>query len=439
MIRFENIKSQNKKNLTLEPTNELLSQKQSYLKANKLTSLLEKRSKDFIPYVFPVALIHKKDFKNISEKNRYEKITDLFLKLKVYLETNEAKEMAIAKEFFIKHGIYDREYFTFERLANFIKFIRSGERDNIWINPTKSLKDIIIDASLNYNSSKKIKHFYQALEYNTENKIYKNYNQSASNNHVDFNYYKIQNDSQLDGGNSKDVSNSNVCQANKSISNLNGLNSNNNINISYNNNTAYAASNFSSNSKLPYVITVGENDKEVNNKQRENKDNQNYKSMANDYVYSKRIYKPTKLKNLNFKKFSLMHSNEKNLNIINQNNSISDKLINANYHPILNEKIYKIEYNNPQKVIDNLEPEIAKIKGSSIYASTSKLSLKSYSKPINNSKKKTNGKFSNSIQFPADDLDQIKKKNKLLEYIVLQRSKNKLNLENNKKLFDLEN
>ena len=31
-------------------------------------------------------------------------------------------------------------------------------------------------------------------------------------------------------------------------------------------------------------------------------------------------------------------------------------------NPILNEKIYKIEYNDPKNVIDNLEPEIEKIK-----------------------------------------------------------------------------
>ncbi len=115
---------------------------------------------------------------------------------------------------------------------------------------------------------------------------------------------------------------------------------------------------------------------------------------------------------------------------------------NASMHPILNEKIYKIQFSNPKAVIDNLEPEIAKIKGLSINNSQKKIVTKSYERAIKNMKnanRKMNEEINSAVgQLPLKDIEQLKKKNKLLEYIILQRSKNRLKLENDKRVFELE-
>jgi len=90
-----------------------------------------------------VAKIHTNSYENISEKNRFEKLTNLFLKLRVYLNENPENELIIVKEFFIRHGLYNQDFFTFENISNFINFINS--ENCLKFHPSRSLKDIIFD------------------------------------------------------------------------------------------------------------------------------------------------------------------------------------------------------------------------------------------------------------------------------------------------------
>ena len=130
--------------------------------------------------------------------------------------------------------------------------------------------------------------------------------------------------------------------------------------------------------------------------------------------------------------------NIKKINLETNIDFLLEDKTDPNLYPILNEKNYKIKYDNPQMVIDNLEPEIAKIKGLSI--NSPQQVLLNYTRPLTRMKKakiKNNGINISNIFSPID-LERIKKKNKLLEYIILERSKNRLQLENNKKLYEFD-
>jgi hypothetical protein len=126
-----------------EEVENLLIQKKKFFSSNMMTHYLGKKGKEAIPYVFPIALISKNDYGNSSEKNRYEKISQLFLNLKYFIENDDDNEKTYIKEFMMKHGIYDDNYYTIDKINNFINFLNSGNQ----INPTKNIQEIIIEAT----------------------------------------------------------------------------------------------------------------------------------------------------------------------------------------------------------------------------------------------------------------------------------------------------
>lgn len=392
---------------------------------------MEQKKKDFIPYVFPVAWIHPFNYSNISEKNRYEKITDLFLKLRVYLNENQENELIIAKEFLIRHGIYDKEYLAIDKLSNFIHFIKSNHC--LRINPSRVLKEIIQEAcrynSYIDNNEDKISSEHNNI-YNMNNDVVVSSENNVNNQYAMNANSNINENASLNEQSPNLLNNSNrYYDANKTNSNSpqhkNGLNNSNlNSNYTHNNELVKSANNFFS--------------KNGTNHLKHFSDYENFKAMSkNDLVSS--LYprlKPSTSQSLQLR--------NNNLNVEKAPNAQYklEERTNASMHPILNEKIYKIEFSNPKAVIDNLEPEIARIKGLSINKSQKKVTQKSYERAINNmkkSKRKLNEEINNTVgQLPLKDIEQIKKKNKLLEYIILQRSKNRLKLENDKRVFELE-
>jgi hypothetical protein len=413
----------------LEPTKDLLSQKKSFLKTNNITSLLEQKRKDFIPYVFPVAWIHQLSYSNISEKNRYEKITDLFLKLRVYFNENQENELILAKEFLIKHGIYDKEYFTIDKLSNFIYFIKS--EDCLRINPSFALKDITIHAcrfNNNYENEDQINSEKNNFYNNVNNEVVEFENNNYNNNN---NYYK-------NAINNSDCSNKkhheNKINSNSKSPQHNNINNINNYNHHISNNVNFLNSNSNELIKSANNFFV----QGVANQIKNSSESVNVLAMSQNNFHS--VFNPKP-------KPTITQSHKVPIHNLIQYKAAAphikiEERTNASMHPILNEKIYKIEYSNIKAVIENLEPEIAKIKGLSINKSYKKLIEKSYERAINNmkkSKRKLNEEIRNTVgQLPLKDIEQIKKKNKLLEYIILQRSKNRLKLENDKRVFELE-
>ena len=534
----------------MEPTRELLHEKKNYLKLNILTSLLEKKKKDSIPYIFPVARIHTNSFKNISEKNRFEKITDFFLKLRVHLFENPENELIIAKEFFIKHGIYNINLFTFEKLSNFINFIKS--EDCVKFHPSKSLKEIILEVvnlpydkyidylmmnninnndnyNENYNDNDNNNNYdidnneFDGMMINMEMENIDNLNINTCNEFADYNNNNIDenncnenNDNQNcynSTNNSKDISpqkcdiqiSAHLLTDNYYNKNNNHLNTyNTNINIDANNNlvdnlfTEKDLLNYKTNHLLSHLnkyqyfentpnfinrtnTNFFANPKnKIRNYKSLNEDvfnlntnatKQNFNTNTNNTNAHGYIQNTTKFiqNNINNTHNTFYQKNKKITKNPPQSSSspIVNKCVRQNekedillcqtkykYHrggnPVLNEKIYKVEYNNPKFIIEYLEPEIEKIKKSreEIIAKNNKnfnfninLIERNYEKSLDRIKKpqKYLEKFIiSSGQLPLKDLEYIKRKNKLLEYIILQRSKNRYRLEDEKKVFDMD-
>ena len=86
------------------PDNELLFKKKQFYKNHELTNFLEKRSNESIPFVFPVALTHKKTYKSSSQRNRYERVTQLLLNLKIRIQNDPQRESIYVRE--VMHLIY---------------------------------------------------------------------------------------------------------------------------------------------------------------------------------------------------------------------------------------------------------------------------------------------------------------------------------------------
>lgn len=333
--------------------------------------------------------------------------------------------MIISKEFFIKHGLYDKEFFSYNKLSNFINFIKRGDRDTLRINPTKSLKDIIIDIALNQSNYNLNVSNDNSEVVNIENSNKIQTNQKHSKNYIT-DYISEQNQNIKDSNEILNIKNFENCNSNDKA-NISQNNLNNQSNIS--NNLYRSNLNFYNNNKL--VNSYSSAIDHFNSYSNKNI----YSNNVNHFDSQKFINKPSTSQGIKYNKNNIFSINDRNKYFTNIR-SITSKVNNANSPPILNEKIYKIEYNNPQAVIENLEPEIAKIKGLSINKSKPKIPIKNYTKAINNlkkSKKNLISQVTTSGQLPEGDLEQIKKKNKLLEYIVLQRSKNRLKLENDKK------
>lgn len=69
-----------------------------------ITYYLDKHKREEIPWVFPVALIHDKKFKNRSEQKRCEKYTQKLLNLKVFIDKDEFNEKNYVKEVSISYN-----------------------------------------------------------------------------------------------------------------------------------------------------------------------------------------------------------------------------------------------------------------------------------------------------------------------------------------------
>jgi hypothetical protein len=107
-----------------------------------MTYYMEKSNKGEIPIIFPHSKLSAKEYVNFSEKNRYEKLADQLMKLKQYIINDEMNEKYYIKEFMMKHGIYDEELYTIDKLTNFSNYLFS----DMDIDTSLTFKDIIVKA-----------------------------------------------------------------------------------------------------------------------------------------------------------------------------------------------------------------------------------------------------------------------------------------------------
>jgi hypothetical protein len=65
---------------------------------------MDKHKKKEVPTIFPVALIHEKQYKNNSEQTRCERYSQKLLILKSFIDEDEYNDKAYVKEFLLKNG-----------------------------------------------------------------------------------------------------------------------------------------------------------------------------------------------------------------------------------------------------------------------------------------------------------------------------------------------
>lgn len=132
------------------------------------TCLLDRKLINEIPVTVPIYLSHNIHYNSISEKNRHEKIAQLLIKLKTYIAKDPDNDIATVKEFLLKNGIYNREYYELEKLNNIILFLNHS----LAIDPKKTLSDIIKEAA-NYQPSEQDLLNYKERKGMNETDIYK--------------------------------------------------------------------------------------------------------------------------------------------------------------------------------------------------------------------------------------------------------------------------
>ena len=113
--------------------------------------VLNKKYKDNIPLVFPVSLTYKNCYSSMSELQRYQKISDEFLKIKHLISIEPSNEDEILRQYLRKKNI-EENLVTDINLKNLSKFLKE---DEIKIDPEKSLKDNLTSILLHGDASAK--------------------------------------------------------------------------------------------------------------------------------------------------------------------------------------------------------------------------------------------------------------------------------------------
>ena len=112
---------------------------------NQVTCYLNRKLISDLPITFPLFLSYNNNYKTFSEKNRVEKILNKFVCLKTHIVKDYKNKEKILREFMLKNGITDQNYYSLENLQNFNNYLRKPFQ----FDSKKTITDIITDA-INY-------------------------------------------------------------------------------------------------------------------------------------------------------------------------------------------------------------------------------------------------------------------------------------------------
>ena len=126
--------SNNKKDLIYQSKNKVNKEA-----LNGYEGKLIKSKMDNIPITFPKTYIHNKQYKSISERDRYEKMTDTFLRLKYlsFIDHNNRFQKQYIKDFTKRYGFIS---LSDEQILNFSRFLMN---EPFPIDVNKSMKENI--------------------------------------------------------------------------------------------------------------------------------------------------------------------------------------------------------------------------------------------------------------------------------------------------------
>ena len=157
--------------------NKFFNKNESILNKHKKTYSTEKKNrngyKDFLTRTtisnLPIVITKNTELKeekskkdiNQTEKEKYEKLSETFIKIKclLNLDCEPGNEREYIKNFFIKFG-YNNNDITEDKISNFLNFINE---EPFPIDPKKTLKENIILA-MNYNKNESDNEYYDEEE-----------------------------------------------------------------------------------------------------------------------------------------------------------------------------------------------------------------------------------------------------------------------------------
>ena len=338
---------------------------------NFITNYLSLRSYNSLPITFPINLSYNNKYETFSEKNRQEKIIDKFIKLKTIIKKFPNEKNNIIKEFLIKNNIIDKKYYTLEKINNFLYFLNHPFN----FDPKKSLIDIINEA-VNYKPNN------QEL-LNDQNQL------------KPINYFK----------------NSDYITINDNNNNNENNIINNDDDTNNNENPKDLKNNCKNIDLMKYSLNLNKNITNINDKDKLIKELENELEIIQNE-------KKEKLK-FSFKNNTkYLSKNIHNNNLNNNNNTININNLQPNL--CLSTINFKSKYLSKFKNSDKKKSLSLKEKEKKINEINNRLYYNKMFKDIND----------DNNDFNTVDIDYIKRKLKLTEFIYLNRIKNKEKINN---------
>jgi hypothetical protein len=393
--------------------------------------------------IYETTSTYKNQYSNKSEKNRHEIILDELNKLKGYIDKNQKEKDLFIKDFLNRHYIDCDDQAQLNAFENFINNFNKNQIYNL-LKPYLGIKEMLLDIlkegekiHLNINentkneeinknglSNDKIQQNNNSLINQIESNIYKspniikqNYLYSGKNNNrkktllkiLNYNSEKINRIKTLKIGNKNNIKSFDLLSTNSYLKK-----------IEKQKRLYYPNKDYSSNYNL-IVDDIGEELKELNNNIKEEK-----KFKISEYLMKKN-------KNRKNDKNIIL-----NLNFSNQtpNKSIENVFITSNKTFITNNKIIN-ENNYDDKIKRNLYKIKKKKRNNKMNFSCDRNKYK------RSNKRKITDIIINKLNLKPEkiEIDEIRKKLKLTEYIVFNHAKKKLAFDNlgKKELFECVN
>lgn len=117
------------------------------------TNYSDMNKRDAIPIINPIACINDVVYSNISERERYQRLNEELMKVKELIDRKPNFCYSILKEFLLRNGIYEDEYYEIECLNNLNQYLHSSD---MMIQANKTLREHII-LGLNYKQEEEVK------------------------------------------------------------------------------------------------------------------------------------------------------------------------------------------------------------------------------------------------------------------------------------------
>ena len=163
-IDYDKIKNISKTPINNNSKNKLLKKNNSSIQRS-ISNILQRRNHGDLPIFLNSPVTFMKNFKSYSEKERDDKNSHALLRLRDFLDIYWDKRIELVTEFFSTYQINNKEFYSLKNIENFAHYIYENITDNT--NVTKGIIETripmkkIIEKGIQYNnySSKKLKNF----------------------------------------------------------------------------------------------------------------------------------------------------------------------------------------------------------------------------------------------------------------------------------------